>query len=304
MFKVQLVLAAIVLSSCGSPKSDAAVQAPAPPPAPETYKVKIHRHFTAGQELSVDVEAHQLAKALVQGAEEQVVGLTEELNIHLVGDVVIDEVAEDGRAAAATLTVTSFVNPKDQSVVLPPGSVVKAKRVDGMLMPELVGGKLTDDQIMLLHLAFPFERPGTRLGDELFGTPEPRAVGESWPFNRGYVAQDLQEDGIAAAETGIDGMVKLQEIAPCGKTECLRLAIDMTATSASMAAVEGASDVGSGELRSSIILEVPMDETTPVHLEDATTTLTFAATFTQGDKVIERQIAASRLRRAKYVPKK
>ena len=281
------------------------MQAPAPAPAPEMYKVKIHRPFMKGQELSVDVEAHQLAKALVQGHEEQVVGLTEELNIHLVGDVTIDEIDADGRAAVATLKVTSFVNPENQTAYLPAGAVVHGKRVEGMLVAELEGGKLSDDQQRLLNLAFPFERPGSRLGDELFGTPDPHAVGDSWPFNRGYVAQDLREqDGIAATETGIDGMVKLQEIVPCGKTQCLRLAIDMTATTASMVSVEGASDVGSGELRSTILLEVPVDETTPVHLEDATTTLTFAATFKQGDQEIQRQIAASRLRRAQYVPKK
>jgi len=306
MYRIPLVLTAVVLSACGGSKSETAVQPAAQPEEaqPQTYTVKIHRPFTQGQVLAVDVEAHQLAKALVQGHEENVVGLTEELNIHLVGDVTIDEVAADGRAAVATLNVTSFVNPDNQTAILPPGSVVHAKRVDGVLMPELEGGKLTDDQVTLLHLAFPFERPGSRLGDELFGTPDPKAVGESWPFNRGYVAQDLQEEGIAAAETSIDGMVKLSEVVPCGKTQCLRLNIDMEATSASMATVEGASDVGQGALRSTIILEVPVDETTPVHLEDATTTLTFAATFTQGDKTIERQIAASRLRRALYEPKK
>jgi hypothetical protein len=305
MSKIPLVLSILALSACAE-KSDTAVQPAAQPTEPQVqkYTVKIHRPFTAGQVIMVDIEAHQLTKALVQGAEQDVVGLTEELNIHLVGEATIDEVAPDGRAGMATFKVTKFVNPETQAEILPAGSVVKAKRVDGMLTAEIEGGKaLTGDQLLLVDLAFPFERPGTRLGDELFGTPEPRAVGESWPFNRGYVAQDLQEDGIAAAETGIDGMVKLSEVVPCGKTQCLRLNIDMEATSASMAAVEGASDVGQGGLRSTIILELPVDETLPVHLEDATTTLTFGATFTQGDQKIDRQIAASRLRRARYEPK-
>jgi hypothetical protein len=301
MHTIQLFLLALAMSACVGSKPQGEEQPPTPPPA-ETYAVKIHRPFTVGQVIAVDVEVHQASKAAVEG-QQQDLGSAEQIDIHLVGDVTIDEVAPDGRAAAATLKVTTFVNPADKSVILPADSVVHAKRVDGVLEPVLEGGTLTDHQKWFLQLAFPLERPGSRVGDELFGTPEPRAVGDTWPFNRGYVVEDLHEKGYAVAETGIEGMVKLQEIVPCGKTRCLRLGVDMTAGGASLLAVEGASTVGAGDLRSTITLEVPVDATTPVHLEDATTTLTFAANYTKGDESTQRQITATRHRRATYLPK-
>ena len=171
-----------------------------------------------------------------------------------------------------------------------------------MLEPVLEGGTLTDDQKRLLQVAFPLERPGTRLGDELFGTPEPRAVGESWPFNRAYVAEDLREDGYGTTENNIDGTVKLTEVVPCGKTQCLRLAIDMKSANTTLLTAKDATDVGTGELVSMIVLEVPVDETTPVHLEDAKTALSLEATLKIGDDTSKRMIAVNRDRHATYVP--
>jgi hypothetical protein len=297
---MQLTLAGVVaLTACANPKSEGAVQ-----PAPEAanpYTIKIHRSFVEGQKLDVDVHAEQSAFALVGGVQESVAGLTEEWKLHLVGDVTIDQVADDGRAATATLHVVSFVHPDTQQVILPPDSIVLARRVDGVLIPELQGGTLSADQQMLLLLAFPLERPGSRLGDELFGTPDPRAVGDTWSFNRAYVVDDLREDGIASAETDIGGNVKLAEVVPCGKGECLKLNVDVTAKSASLVAVQGASDVGTGELASTIVLEVPVDPSVPMFSEEATTSLSFSARFQQGEQTIDRQITANRHRRAQYV---
>jgi hypothetical protein len=305
MSTIRLILA-LALSGCDGTTPETPVeQTPPPEPAPETYKVKIHRPFTAGQVITVDVEAHQTVKgAVVDGEQKQAVGAAEAIDLHLVGDVKIDEVSPDGRAAVATLTVTTFVNPSNQDVILPAGAVVHATRVDGVLQPTLEGGTLTADQSKLLLLAFPMERPGSRLGDELFGTPDPKAVGDTWPFNRAYVVDDLREDGWATSESGLDGTVKLNQVAPCGKTQCLELQIEMKAANTSMVAVEGASDVGVGELHSTITLQVPVDETTPVHLEDAETTLDFAAKLTTGeDQATHRLLAISRDRRATYTPK-
>jgi hypothetical protein len=301
MHTIQLTLA-VALSACVGSKPESAEQPPAEPMAAEKYAIKIHRPFTVGQVIAVDVEAHHTSKAAVEGKEHEL-GSAGQIDFHLVGDVTIDEVAPDGRAAAATLKVTTFINPADKTVILPPDAVVHAKRVDGVLEPVLDRGTLTAHQKWFLQLAFPLERPGSRLGDELFGTPEPRAVGETWPFNHTYVVEDLRDEGFGASETGIGGVVKLQEILPCGKTRCLKLQIDVKAENAALLTVDGTSNVGAGELLSTIVLEVPVDETTPIHLEDATTTLTHAATYTEGGQTNQRMITTSRHRRATYVPK-
>jgi hypothetical protein len=304
MSTIQLIFAVAFVGGCSGSTPETPVEPPPEPPAAEKYSVKIHRPLTKGQVLAVDVEAHQTSGAAVKdGEEKQVVAVVEQIDFHLVGEVSIDEVSPDGRAAAATLKVTSFVHSGTKEEILPAGSVVNAKRAEGgVLEPVLEGGTLTDDQKRLLQVAFPLERPGTRLGDELFGTPEPRAVGESWPFNRAYVVEDLREDGYGASENNVDGTVKLTEVVPCGKTQCLRLAIDVKAANTMLLTAKDASDVGSGELVSTILLEVPVDETTPVHLEEAKTALLFEATFTAGDQASKRMVGVDRHRRATYVP--
>jgi len=268
----------------------------------ERHPVHIHRAFTAGQRLAVVVDAHQIMEVVVEGTEQEVAGLTEELRIHLEGEITIRDVAEDGRAAHATLVINRFIDPEDDAEILPAGTVIVAQRDEDGMDIGIADGEITADQGLLLSLAFPLERPGSRLGDELMGTESPKGINDTWEINREFMAEDMVQDGFAVTETNITGETRLADVRECAGGRCMMIEANVTATEAAVGALDDTAEFEEGTLNAIVRLELPIDESQPVVAEEAVVTGEFVASFQVAGAAVQRHLALSRMRRATYTP--
>jgi hypothetical protein len=264
--------------------------------------VRVHRPFQTGQRFGVVVDAHQILEVMVEGAEQEVAGLSEELRLHLEGEVTVHEVDDEGRAASATLEVQSFTDPESGGEIMPAGTTIVAERGEEGLAVGIPDGEISEDQGLLLDLAFPLQRPGSPLGDELFGTDTPRQAGDSWPIDAVFVAEDMNDDGFSVSETDVTGEVRLVDLHNCSVGRCMQLEAQVHATEAAIAELGDEAEFEEGQLDAVVRLEVPVDDTKPVLMEETMVTGSFVASFQVDGEAVQRQLAASRMRKAVYTP--
>lgn len=266
----------------------------------EQYAIRIHRPFVDGQLLAIEVDAHQIIEATIEGNEEEVAGITEELRCHLEAQVTFHETTEDGRAAHATLLINNFSDPEGGAAIIEAGTSIDVSRDGDDMVLSVEDGALTEDQAALLLLAIPLERPGSRLGDELFGTDEPQAVNDSWQLNREYLVQDLADDGLHVTETNVTGETRLESVSACGDGQCLHLVANISAAQGIMAELADAAEFEEGQINAIVRLEVPVDDSSPVVSEEATVTGQFTARFESEEVTVVRNLSFSRMRHARY----
>jgi len=151
-------------------------------------------------------------------------------------------------------------------------------------------------------LAFPFERPGSPLGDQLLGTDTPKAIGDTWSLDRRFVTEDLVDEGFETNETDVRGNVVLSDVVDCAGARCLVITANLEATQAVLVEYADAASFETGELSGTVIVHAPTDPDLFLHREEARFTGNFVADFEGEEGTARRAITVSRQRIATYMP--
>jgi len=302
--KLEMVLFAtlpLALIACGGASSESG--SGTTPGAEAQYEIVIHRPVAAGQRFRVEVEAHEIVQAFetAENPEEMVIeGFTENTQVAFAATIEIVEVDDEGRAARAEVEVERFAIPSSGEEIVPAGTRMVAGWEGETLRVEVDGEDIGEEGMELLELAFPLERPGSALGDELFGATTPKAVGDVWELRKDIVADDLGEDGYTAAETNLTGQTELVGTNACGDTECIVLEATIRAEQVAIAEEWQLVDFEAGELEAVVRLQLPMDTNLPAVSEEATTVGRFIIQIQEGDETRETLASISRMRNATY----
>jgi hypothetical protein len=121
----------------------------------------------------------------------------EEISAEFEGRVEVLEVDASGEPVGLALTVSKFTTLEDgkTSEVLKPGSIVV---VDGGAENPVAlrDGQISDDARRAFAIVYTPHKPGSPTDDDILGSKEPRAFGESWPINAKLAVEDAKKSGI------------------------------------------------------------------------------------------------------------
>jgi hypothetical protein len=288
--------------ACGSEATTAPAAATTTPGTSRQYEIVLHRPLKAGDRMRVVVDAGER----IEGAESStgvdqaaVKDIDRNLQLSLVGTLTIREVDDKGRAQSAVLDVEQFTRTDTGAALLPAGAKIDAIRGAGDFSL-MVNDEPRPDLLRTLRLAFPLHRPGSPLGDELFGSSAPRQIGDSWTFSKSMLVNRLLEDGYIVRETDVAGDTRLVGTTNVGGTECLELVAKLQGDQATVTEQWGLVGVGSGKLDVTIKFVVPVDKTLPLAMEEATGSGRFEAKVTGDSSSSQRGFILTRHRKAHY----
>jgi hypothetical protein len=294
------------LLACGGEATTAPGASATTPSATPQYQIVLNRPLTAGAKFRVQVEAREQIEGVESHSSADhaaVHNSNEDIQLSLVGRVTVREVDQDGRATSALLEVESFSASPTGTAIVPPGTPLDFVRGEGDYSV-MVNGSPRPDLMKQLRLAFPLQRPGSALGDALFGTKDPKQVGDTWPFSKSLVAKSMLDDGYKVRETELAGETRLTGVTSVGGVECLELSAKLNADQATIGEGWGLSGVGSGKLESTVKMVVPTNVALPLAMEEATTHGEFQAHVQDDASEAHSSITVSRYRRALYTQMK
>ncbi|HKU38835.1 MAG TPA: hypothetical protein VJR89_11830 [Polyangiales bacterium] len=301
MIRKILISTSLCLSlACGGEATTAPAAATTTPGTSPQYQIVLHRPLSVGDRFRVQVEAKQHVTGAIETSDAQQAAskdVDKNMELSLVGLLTIREVDEVGRALSALLDIEQFKSGDKE--VLPTGTRIDAVRGAGKFSM-MVNGTPRPDVQKQLELAFPLHRPGSPLGDELFGSKEPRQVGDTWTFSKSAVSQELLDEGYVVRETAIEGNTRLQGVTRVNGADCLELTSKMQADQATVGEQWDMQGVGAGKLDVTIKLVVPVDTKLPLAMEEATSTGAFQGALQDGTGADKVGLTLTRYRRALY----
>jgi hypothetical protein len=288
--------------ACGAEVATTPAAATTTPGTSRSYDIVLHRPLKAGDKFRVVVDASEQiegSQTSTTTEEAAIQDIGKDLRLSLVGTLSIREVDEAGRAQSALLVVEEFKSTDTGAILLPAGAKIDAIRGAGDFSL-MVNDEPRPDLLRALRLAFPLHRPGSPLGDELFGSKTPRQIGDSWAFSRSLVADRLVEDGYVVRDTAISGDARLVGTTTVGGIECLELAAKLRADQATVSEQWALLGVGSGELDITLTYVVPVDKTLPLAMEEAKGSGRFEARVEGDTSSAHRDVILNRHRKALY----
>ena len=290
--------------ACGSEATTAPAAATTTPGTSRAYEIVVHRPLKAGDRMRVVVDAEERiegAQTSTNVDQAAIKNIDKNLQLSLVGTLTIREVDEQGRAQSAVLVVEQFTATDTGTALLPAGAKIDAIRGAGDFSL-MVDDEPRPDLLRPLRLAFPLHRPGSPLGDELFGSKDPRQIGDTWAVSKSLVSKRLVEDGYIVRETGLSGDTRLVGTTNVGGTECLELSAKLHGDQATVSEQWALLGVGSGQIDVTLKFVVPVDKTLPLAMEEATGSGRFAAQVDGADSSLNRDLILTRHRKALYTP--
>jgi hypothetical protein len=138
-----------------------------------------------------------------------------------------------------------------------PGSVVL---VDGSAEDpvSLKGGKISDDVRKAFEVVYSPHKPGSATDDEVFGTKEPKAFGESWPINAKLAAEDAKKSGIEVSPEHLNGRTELVGKGRIGEADCLNVRTELAASGVALKDLPAGATVDEGAMQATIAGCVPI----------------------------------------------
>lgn len=190
----------------------------------QTYTVRLDRPCKKGERYRISGSASSSVKRTFT-AEGKVITETEGFNAEFGADGTAVELGSDGKLIKETLTINYCRVHKDGNTrqPFPKGTVVVTVRENGHRVFR-VAGQPVDKQFeeLLEAMTEISSSQGGPSSDDIFGTTEPRKVGDSWSVNTAAAVKSLYEDTkILASQEDTHGVVTIEKKIACGNEDCL-----------------------------------------------------------------------------------
>lgn len=231
---------------------------------PAAVQVVLTRPYTVGERFELekrlieDMSRRLIVNSQVAQQETKTTELFLDATVHVL------EVSAVGKAKVRDYTIrrcTTAVNQGPSTALIPPGSVIRVTSVpveegDGVI--RLEGGQLTEDQTELFD-----KLVSTTLSDvtddQVFGSPTPRSIHESWPANTDLMANELNRRGsIDMTGATLSGQVHLIDIMEREQGQAMRVRAEVSATGIQFTGLPPGSvtEAGTAEIRLESVMPV------------------------------------------------
>ncbi|MCH8344177.1 MAG: hypothetical protein IH983_09325 [Planctomycetes bacterium] len=200
---LQLAAASVVLACLAAPAY-----------AQEKYSISLDRPLQVGQKMHVWGEGSQefTVTATMHGRSQPPEATQSSISFESVAEVL--EVDDAGRATrvAHTIRKCEMISDGRAVVIAPKGARLTARRGNGQTIFHVNGTTVDLQQQLMLEVVAGLDTErDTR--DELYGTSQPRALGEQWPINADAIAKEFQRYTSTTVRTqDISGTTRLLKV--------------------------------------------------------------------------------------------
>jgi len=197
--------------------------------AAQDYEIRLHRPMKVGQEFQLSATGRESQKATVTLNGQPIKNESQEAAIEVEAAVKVLEIDKNGAPSKASLKIGKCLSVKGdaRTALVPAGAVVVASVAAAReSVFEINGEKVSPDAQRALSQVFNLGKGGPT-DDQIFGTPQRKKVGDSWPMNSEAAAEDARQNGAAVEKEDFSGTVTLEKVLKIGDTECLQVAVAM-----------------------------------------------------------------------------
>ena len=231
--------------------------------AADSYPVKLDRPVKVGQQFKVTAKAdvNRTVKVDVNGDAQP--DRVEKFTAELAGTARVEAVNDKtGAATKVRLTIDKLTRDGDE--VFPAGTVVSAERAEADPTFTLAGGEAVDaEQTAVLAAVVEVGRADVAVGaDAMFGTAEPRRVGDTWTGDAGKVARSLTA-GVPVTADHLKATAKLLAVKPVDGVPAEVIELTTTADALEAGKAVRQMTVTSGTFTSTLTRTVPVDPSRP-----------------------------------------
>jgi len=179
----------------------------------QRYPIRLDPHEKAGQTYHLEATTTDSTTAEVTVSGQLIKKAEESFTAELSANVTIEEASSSGWATRKRFTVLSskITRGSNTGPILPSGTEVLASIQNGQTVYE-VKQKLVDEEVagvlrsvISLHVA-------SVADDDMYGTPTPKEVGESWPVSVDAMKKLLKEIGAQGGTQQITGTGTLEKV--------------------------------------------------------------------------------------------
>ena len=161
--------------------------------AQETHNINLDRPFQVGQKMRVRGTGSQKFKvtAIVRGRSQHVQETQSSITFESVAEIL--EVDDAGRPTRVAHTIhrCEVISDGRTSVIAEEGTTLIARRGNGQTIFQVSGHTVDTEQQQMLEVVAGLDtEQDTR--DVLYGTSQPRTIGEQWPINVVAMAKEFQ----------------------------------------------------------------------------------------------------------------
>ena len=190
------------------------------------YDVRITRPLKVGQKYRITADGALLRQVTLRSGREEKQQPEVGFGVRLEGTVevlAVDDVGEESKVAC-TVDKCTRITPEGETPLVEKGKVIVAEGQEKDTKFTLKdGAALPKGASEALELVISLDTGDTLTDDELFGTKEKKAVGESWPVAPEAVSKDAARVGVVVKPEDVEGLFRLDGVEKAEGQECLRL---------------------------------------------------------------------------------
>lgn len=193
----------------------------------QKYEVRLTPRNRAGDVFLFKSKGSKFQRASIAGQ----VMKQEEVSAEFEGTVEVLDVDSSAEPFRLAFTVSKFTKSQNgaSSELLKSGSVVLVDGGAGNPV-SLKGGELSDEARKAFDVIYSPHTPGSATDDDVFGTKEPKALGDRWPINAKLAAEDAKRSGIEIPPDRLKGSTELVSKDSIGGADCLSVRADLMAS--------------------------------------------------------------------------
>lgn len=235
------------------------------------HEIKLSRALEAGARFRISAEGRRSTTSEMTRAGEVLRRDETTLRVELQGLVEIRRVDEAGRPLEQAVGLDYLVWGLGGELehALPTGRVVIAETVGGRTEFRLDQGSLPPRAAEALELVLSTYRGDVPSEDLVFGSRLPRAIGESWAFDRGAFADAMRTTGAVVDADRLEGQVTLERVERVEGLDCLRVTAEVSVPAFTLAELPPGLELQSGRAEVRVSGAFPTDPSRP-RLDDRT----------------------------------
>ncbi len=208
--------------------------------AQQTYVVRFNRPMKTGETFRQVSQATENQKISLSAAGNVVQQKDDTVNVAFASRARVDAVNEKGRPTKLSHVIEKLEQTlgDQKAVVLQPGDVVVATGQANQVQFTVNDSPVAPELEKLLSMVIAVDT-GQPTEDELFGSEQPRKIGETWPISGELAASTMQKMEIQIDPQNVSGEAKLEEAKVEGQPAMLVMSGKMTIKDLKPAGLQG-----------------------------------------------------------------
>jgi hypothetical protein len=198
----------------------------------QKYPIRLAAPNHVGDRYNLSASGSRAQRSSISKAGQVLQDATDEYSVNLTAVVEVLEVDRKGEPVRKAITIDKLTKSekgaetvllKSGTVVYTDGSQPKNKQVFVM------SGTLDDTVRDAIDLVVTTHRPNSPTDDDVFGTADQKAIGESWSINTRLAAEDAANNGLSVSAENLSGKVSAIAKDTVAGVDCLSIAATLNA---------------------------------------------------------------------------